>query len=75
MCTNWHKDSMIGNDNLIYESEIVSLAKVNYTNDVYNLLSNFVYIMITGQKYEQKLCIVDKIIKIIEKLNFILINK
>jgi len=70
MYSNWHRDSMIRNDNLICESEIVSLAKVNCTDEVYNLLSDSVCIMITGQENGLKLCVVDKIIKMIEKIEF-----
>lgn len=71
MYSNWHRDNMIGNDRMICDSEIVSLAENYCTNDVYNLLSDSVCIMITGQEYRLKLCVVDKIIKMIEKLNLI----
>lgn len=55
MCTNWHRNGMILDNNNICESEIVCLAEVYCTNDVYNLLSNSVCIMITGQEYEKKI--------------------
>jgi hypothetical protein len=69
--SNWNRNSMIGDDNVIYMPEIVSLAEIYCTNEVYNLLSNSVCIMITGQEYDKKLCAVDKIFKIMKKLNFV----
>lgn len=62
LCSNWYRDNMIGNDNMIYMPEIVNLAKNYCANDVYNLLFNYVCIMITDQEYVKKLCVIDKII-------------
>ena len=69
MYSNWHRDdNMIGDDYMIYESEIVNLAENYCTNKVHNLLLNSVCIMITVQEHGLKLCVVDKIFNVMKKL-------